>query len=47
MKRIPITAAEPNGEHVTTYGVNKEHCASAALQGKALKKFMGWPDDAP
>lgn len=38
-------APEPNGEHVTTYGVNKEHCASAALQGKALKKFMGWPDE--
>lgn len=36
---------EPNGEHVTTYGINKEHCASAALQGKALKKFMGWPDE--
>jgi hypothetical protein len=33
-----------SGEHVTTYGVNKEHCDSAALQGKALKKFMGWPE---
>lgn len=33
------------GEHVTTYGINKEHCDSAALQGKALKKFMGWPDE--
>lgn len=33
------------GEHVTTYGVNKAHCESAALQGKALKKFMGWPDE--
>ena len=32
------------GEHVTTYGVNKEHCESAALQGNALKRFMGWDD---
>jgi hypothetical protein len=31
------------GEHVTTYGVSKTHCESAALQGVALKKFMGWP----
>lgn len=36
---------EPHGEHVTTYGINKEHCDSAAKQGVALKKFMGWPDD--
>jgi hypothetical protein len=32
------------GEHVTTYGVNKAHCESAAMQGNALKRFMGWPD---
>lgn len=37
-------APELHGEHVTTYGVNKAHCESAALQGKALKRFMGWPD---
>lgn len=37
---------EPHGEHVTTYGVNKEHCDSAAQQGVALKRFMGWPDEA-
>lgn len=36
---------EPHGEHVTTYGVNRAHCESAAAQGRALKKFMGWPAD--
>lgn len=34
---------EPNGEHVTTYGVNKEHCSVAAKVGDFLKyKVMGW-----
>lgn len=37
---------DPHGEHITTYGVNKEHCNSAALQGKALAKFMGWTEKA-
>lgn len=32
------------GEHVTTYGVSKEHCAVAARIGDFLKyKVMGWP----
>lgn len=35
-----------HGEHVTTYGVTAEHCASAALQAKALKRFMGWPEES-
>ena len=31
-------------EHVTTYGVNKDHCRAAALIGNHLKyKVMGWP----
>lgn len=31
------------GEHMTTYGVNKEHCAVAARIGDFLKyKIMGW-----
>lgn len=34
----------PHGEHVTTYGVDRAHCASAALQGRALRRFMGWPE---
>jgi len=31
------------GEHVTTYGKNKEHCSIAAKCGDFLKyKVMGW-----
>lgn len=31
------------GEHVTTYGVNKVHCDVAARMGDHLKyKVMGW-----
>lgn len=31
------------GEHVTTYGINKEHCKIAAIMGDHLKyKVMGW-----
>ncbi len=30
-------------EHVTTYGVNKDHCNAAALIGNHLKyKVFGW-----
>jgi len=33
----------PCGEHVTTYGVNKKHCAAAAQIGNFLKfKIMKW-----
>ncbi len=32
----------PNGEHMTTYGVTKEHCSVAARIGATLQKFMGW-----
>lgn len=35
-------AGEGGGEHMTTYGVTKEHCSVAALMGKTLQKFMGW-----
>lgn len=32
------------GEHVTTYGIDKENCSAAALIGDYLKyKVMGWP----
>lgn len=32
-----------NGEHLTTYGVNKEHCKIASAMGDFLKfKVMGW-----
>lgn len=33
---------DPNGEHMTTYGVTKVHCDVAARIGKSLQKFMGW-----
>lgn len=38
-------APDPHGEHITSYGVSKEHCDSAAKQVAALKRFMGWPGD--
>lgn len=34
---------DPCGEHVTTYGIDREHCNVAARIGNALKyKIMGW-----
>lgn len=33
---------DQGGEHMTTYGVNREHCSVAARIGTTLKKFMGW-----
>ena len=33
---------DPHGEHITTYGVTKVHCAVAAKMAAVLKKFMGW-----
>lgn len=36
---------EPHGEHMTTYGVTKEHCVVAARMATALQKFMGWGPD--
>lgn len=36
-------APAPNGEHMTTYGVNKVHCGVAAAIGNFLKnEIMGW-----
>lgn len=35
-----------HGEHMTTYGRNKEHCGAAAKIGDFLKyKIMGWIKD--
>ena len=35
--------APDGGEHMTTYGVNKEHCDAAAKIGDHLKyNVMGW-----
>lgn len=38
-------APDEHGEHMTTYGVNRVHCAIAAQCGKVLQKFMGWKID--
>jgi len=36
-------APAPHGEHCTTYGVDKAHCAVAGRIGDFLKfKVMGW-----
>ena len=32
----------PHGEHLTTYGVDKVHCAIAAKISETLRRFMGW-----
>lgn len=34
---------DPHGEHVTTFGIDSQHCNAAARAGNALKRFMGWP----
>ncbi len=40
---VIIARAVGDGEHVTTYGVNKAHCDVAARTGDFLKfKVMGW-----
>lgn len=35
-------APAPFGEHMTTYGVTREHCSVAARIGVVLQKYMGW-----
>ena len=36
------------GEHVTTYGITKAHCAVAARIGNFIKhKIMQWPEEKP
>lgn len=32
----------PHGEHMTTYGVSREHCSVAARMAAVLQRFMGW-----
>jgi len=40
------SAAIQGGEHMTTYGRNKEHCDVAARMAKFLQeKIMGWRRD--
>lgn len=33
---------DPHGEHLTTYGATKVHCAVAAKISERLQQFMGW-----
>jgi hypothetical protein len=33
---------DPHGEHITTYGVTKEHCKVAGMISERLQKIMGW-----
>lgn len=40
---VIVARAVGEGEHVTTYGTTKRHCAVAARIGDFLKfKIMGW-----
>jgi hypothetical protein len=44
---IARKVGDDGGEHVTTYGVTKAHCAVAAKIGDFIKhKIMGWPENA-
>lgn len=37
---------EGGGEHLTTYGATKQHCAIAGRIGKFLKdKILGWTSE--
>ena len=41
--RVCHDSPQPHGEHLTTYGRNREHCDAAAKIGDFLKfKVMGW-----
>ena len=45
---IARSVGKGGGEHCTTYGRNKEHCAVAARCGDFLKyKVMGWHEENP
>ena len=45
--RVCHDSPEPHGEHVTTYGRNREHCDAAAKIGNHLKyKVFGWDRQA-
>ena len=45
---IARKVGDAGGEHVTTYGVDKDNCAVAARMGDFFKfKLMGWPDTGP
>lgn len=42
--RKVASGGDEGGEHVTTYGVNRQHCSIASYIGDYLKhNIMGWP----
>jgi hypothetical protein len=44
---VARATGDEGGEHVTTYGRDKEHCAVAARMGDFFKhELMGWPKGA-
>lgn len=43
---IARAVGEKGGEHVTTYGIDRENCAIASRIGDFLKfKIMGWRNE--
>jgi hypothetical protein len=36
---------EGGREHLTTYGITREHCGVAARAATGLKRYMGWPEE--
>lgn len=44
--RVCHDSPDPHGEHMTTYGRNKEHCGAAAKIGNYLKRCMHWPEES-
>jgi hypothetical protein len=42
---VIVARSIDQGEHVTTYGIDKDNCAVAARMGNFFKyKLMGWPE---
>lgn len=42
---MAVITDREEGEHITTYGVNKTHCEVAALMGTTLKRIARWPSE--
>lgn len=44
---VIVARAIGEGEHVTTYGIDKPNCDVAARMGHFFKhKLMGWPENS-
>lgn len=37
---------DQHGEHMTSYGVTREHCGVAAQIAERFKKLVGWRDQS-